>query len=531
MTQEFEEQSSGGLNLAQILGIARRRYFHFLLPLFFGWLLVWGSSWFLAPRYRSGTLILVEQPTMPKDYVTPNVSDDLGARLQNITQEILSRTRLLHIIDEFHLYANRQNQDEKVERMRKDIDIELVRDAANQVTAFNVYYTSGDPNTAQQVTSELTNLFINKNLEVRQQQSEDTTKFLSDQLEIARKNLADQEEKVRVFKSQHMGELPGQLSANLQILNGLQGQLQSETDALTAAKQQHAYLQSLYDQYRSMQASPKSGDGSSLGLPAINEELDKEKAQLADLSSRYTERHPDVRKLKEQIARTEKMREQIVADLKARSEAQSDSASPASDTVTAGGAPSPMTQIKSQLQANDLEISNRERSMKDLSAKIADYQARLNQEPIREQQLADLTRGYDQSKADYDDLLKKKTESQRATTMELVQQGERFRILDPPSLPVKPDFPNRLKFCGFGLAFGLALGAGIVAILEMTDDRLHSEDEIKEMLPVAVMAEIPVIVNVADQESAKRKILLGWATAAIVFATILVSSAFSYLHG
>lgn len=190
-----------------------------------------------------------------------------------------------------------------------------------------------------------------------------------------------------------------------------------------------------------------------------------------------------------------------------------------------------MAQIKSQLQANELEISNREHAMRDLSAKVADYQARLNQEPIREQQLTDLTRGYDQSKADYDDLLKKKNESARATSMELMQQGERFRILDPPSLPVRPDFPNRLKFCGFGLAAGLVLGCGVVAAFEMLDDRLHSEKEIKEILPVAVISEIPVITNLSDEQNAKRKVWLGWVTAAVVFATILMGSAFSYLHG
>lgn len=535
MTQDIEEQSSGGLKPDQILDIARRRHFHFLIPLFLGWLAVWGSSWFLAPRYKSGTLILVEQQAMPKNYVTPNVSDDLQGRLQTITQQILSRTRLLHIIDELHLYPGTQfNPDEKVERMRKDIEIALVRDAGDRVTAFNVYYSSGDPYTAQQATSELTNLFINENLEARQQESEGTTKFLVDQLETARRSLAEQEEKVREFKSQHMGELPGQLGTNLQILSGLQGQLQSEADAINAAKQQHAYLQTLVDQYRALQASPKTADGAPMGLPALDEELQKLKSQLSDLSSRYTERHPDVRKLKEQVAKSEKMRQQIVADSKMRSDAaqtETRSTAPAPETLNANGTPSPMAQIQSQLQANEFEISNREHAMADLKNKIADYQSRLNQEPMREQQLADLTRGYDQSKSNYDDLLKKKNESAMATSMELLQQGERFRIIDPPSLPLKPDFPNRLKFCGIGLAFGLALGAGVVASFEMLDDRLYSEKEIQEMIPVAVISEIPMIVTPFDEQGAKRKIWLGWTTAAVVLVSIFAGSVFSFLRG
>lgn len=534
ITQDIEEQSSGGFKPDQLLDIARRRHFHFLIPLFLGWLAVWGSSWLLAPRYKSGTLILVEEQAMPKNYVTPNVSDDLQGRLQTITQQILSRTRLLHIIDELHLYPGAQlNPDEKVERMRKDIEIALVRDTGDRVTAFNVYYSSGDPYTAQQATSELTNLFINENLEARQQESEGTTKFLVDQLDTARRSLSEQEEKVREFKSQHMGELPGQLGTNLQILSGLQGQLQSEADAINAAKQQHTYLQTLLDQYRALQASPKTSDGAPMGLPALDEELQKLKSQLADLSSRYTERHPDVRKLKDQVAKTEKMRQQILADIKAKSAAAETetTATPAPVALNANGTPSPMAQIQSQLQANELEISNREHAMSDLKNKIADYQSRLNQEPMREQQLADLTRGYDQSKANYDDLLKKKNESAMATSMELLQQGERFRIIDPPSLPLKPDFPNRLKFCGIGLAVGLAMGAAVVAAFEMLDDRLYSEKEIQEMTPVPVISEIPMIVTLFDERSAKKKLWLGWATAAVVVVSILAGSAFSFLRG
>lgn len=537
MVDDLEDKTEG-IDLHYYLGIVRRRHLQFLIPLFIGWALVWGASWILPSRYQSTTLILVEHPTMPKDYVTPNVEDDLQDRLQSITQQILSRTRLLHIIDEFGLYGGEQSPqspDHKVDRMRKDIAIELVRDARNEITAFNVSYTSRDPQLAQRVTSELTNLFINENLEVRQQQSEGTTKFLESQLESARKTLSEQEDKIRLFKAQHPGELPSQVASNIQILAGLQTQLQTEQDALNTAKQQRVYFETLVNQYRATQETPRSSGGSTaVGLPALNSELERLRSQLADLSSHYTERHPDVRKLKQQIADTEKMRDRIIADLKARDAAANDPSNPnngAAASTDLRDASSPMVQLQGQLQSNRVEVANRERAIADLKARVADYQARLNQEPMREQQLSDLTRGYDQSKATYDELLKKKNESAMATSMELLQQGERFRVIDPPSLPVKPEFPNRLKFCGIGLGFGFALGLAMAGLFEMTDDRIYDEKELQKLLPVAVISEIPSVDAVADLQQARRRLWLGWVTATLVFATILAGSAFSYLRG
>ncbi len=354
MAEEFEEKSPEGFSLQYWLGVARRRHLQFLIPLFVGWLAVWSASWILPPRYKSSTLILVEQPTMPKDYVTPNVNDDLQERLQSITQQILSRTRLVHIIDELNLYAadrSRHSSDELVDGMRKDIQIELVRDARNQINAFNVYYWSRDPYVAQQVTSQLTNLFINENLEVRQQESEDTTKFMEGQLETARQTLAAQEDKIREFKAQHVGELPEQLATNLQILAGLQSQLHGEEDALNSARQQHVYLQTLVDQYRALQGSSKTSDGAPVGLPAIDQQLDKLRAQLADMSSHYTDRHPDVRKLKDQIATTEKMRAQIVASMKANGDGSTATTqkAPAPRTAADIRDASPMVQVQGQL--------------------------------------------------------------------------------------------------------------------------------------------------------------------------------------
>ena len=530
MVDDLEDGSSG-FDVRHYIALVRRRHLHFLIPMFIAWAAVWGASWVIPPRYQSATLILVEHPSMPKDYVTPNINDDLQERMQSVTQQILSRTRLLHIIDQYNLYASdhaQRSPDQKVDSMRKDILIDLVRDNGNQITAFNVYYTSPDPGMAQKVTSELTNLFINENLEVRQQQSEDTTNFLESQLESARNSLAEQENRIREFKAQHVGEMPGQLTSNLQILQGLQSQLQNEEDALNSARQQQVYLQTLADQYRALQGSAKNADGTTAGLPAIDEELDKLKAQLADLSSRYTDRHPDVRKVKEQIAKTEKLRDQLLASMKAKgSNSTSDAATGPGDTAQA----SMLAPIQSQLRSNQVEIVNREKSVATLKTKIDEYQARLNQEPVREQQLADLTRGYDQSKLNYDDLSKKKNESKMATSMELLQQGERFRIIDPPSFPQKPEFPNRLKFCAIGLGLGLGMGLLVAGAFEMMDDRMYDVKELKKLLPAEVIGEIPVIENFADQQRAKRKLILGWATAGAVFVIILAGSAISYLRG
>jgi polysaccharide chain length determinant protein (PEP-CTERM system associated) len=529
MTEVSEEEQSERFDPKRYLNVVRRRHMQFLIPLLVGWLAVWGASWILPARYKSSTLILVEQPTMPKNYVEPNVSDDLQSRLQSIEQQILSRTRLLMIIDKLHLYAGGREQispDEKVEMMRKDISLELVRDNhGEQITAFRVNYLARDPRLAQQVTSDLTDLFINENLKVRQQESEDTTQFIASQLENARSGLADQEAKVREFQALHEGALPTQQASNLQILSGLQSQLQNEQDALNTAKQQRVYLQSLIEQYRGVHTATRTADGTPTGLPGIDLELEKLRAKLADLSSHYTDRYPEVQSVKDQIVKTEKRRDDLAAELKRRpndSSHGSDGSDPSQNA--------PLQQMQGQLQANQSEITNREQSISALKARIDQYQARLNQEPEVEQQLADLTRGYDQSKADYDSLLKKKNDSEMATNMEQMQQGERFSMIDPPSLPLKPDFPDRLKFCGIGLGVGLALGFVVAGGFEVMDDRLYIEKEIKDLVPVGFLSEIPEIPLLSDQRRSIKQRALGWSTAVLVVATILVGSAYTYLH-
>lgn len=541
MPEVLEEQATEGLDFHRVAGIIRRRHLQFLIPFFLGWLLVWGASWVLPPRYKSVTTILVEQPTMPQNYVAPNVNDDLQARLQSLKTQIESQTRLLLIINKLHLYGGAQNAanvDEHVGQMRKDIEVELVRDPQHQdISAFTVSYSASTPRVAQQVTGELTDLFINENNQVRQKESEGTTSFLEQQLDDARASLAEQEAKVRQFEGAHEGALPTQQASNLAILAGFQSQLQNEQDALNTAKQQKVYLQALLEQQQSVMTKvrPTNADGTATSAPtdlaSVDERLDKLRAELTDLSSRYTDKYPDVLSVKHQIAELEVERNNLVAAEKAKSKSAKQPGSVSASTEeTDPSASWPARQTQINLQANQLEIQNRESAIDSLKNKIDAYQGRLNAEPGTEQQLSDLTRGYNQSQANYDDLLKKKEQSEMATSMEQLQQGERFTMLDPPSLPATPDFPNRLKFCGIGLGVGLALGFVVAGGLEFIDDRLHSEQEIKALLPIPVVSEVPEVVNPADEESSKRRTVLGWAITAFVCVTILGGSVFSFLH-
>jgi len=516
-------------DLREILGIARRRRWLFLGPFFLGWLLVWAGSWFLPTIYRSGTLILVEQPSVPEVFVPSNVNDDLQNRLDSITQQILSRTRLLQIISQFHLYEKQRGRawsdDEKVDQMRKDIDIELVRSDDRKLSAFNIYYSSRDPELAQKTTNELAQLFIRANIEARQEQSKNTTEFLETQLEEARKSLAEQEARVREFKDKHLGELPSQSQFNLQVMTGLQNQIQSEQDALGRAQQQQTYLDSLLTQYKAIDKVGKTADGSSLGLPAIEKQLDAARAQLTDLLSRYTEKHPDVRKLKEQIASLERTRQQLLASGSSKStdEAVATTATDIRDMT-------PKMELQSQLKANQIEITNRQRTIRELQGQLGMYQARLNSAPVREQEYADITRDYNQSRANYESLLAKKNQSEMATNLEKTQQGQRFTMLDPPNLPTKPYSPNRLKLAGIALVIGLMLGGGLAGAAEYTDSRLHSERELHKLVSADIIADVPTIMTPSEEADARRQDWYTILATAAVLCCITVGFAITYLH-
>src|SRR6202166_1409478 len=232
MLDEEEIKPSRGLD--EYWTMAKRRRGYIILPAFFCLAVAWAGSWLLQATYQSDALILVEEEKVPEQYVVPNVSENFQDRLQSMTQQILSRTRLQSTVNRFHLYETRRQglfarSEDPIEQMRSDIKIDLVEAPGHpgQLTAFKIRYSSTSPQLAQQVNSELTSLFIDENLKSQQQLSESTTAFLESQLVTAQTKLEEQEAKVRAFKSAHFGNLPSQVETNVQILTGLQAQLQN----------------------------------------------------------------------------------------------------------------------------------------------------------------------------------------------------------------------------------------------------------------------------------------------------------------
>ena len=377
-----DPMDQGQRGMGEYWAMARRRRWWILLPLFICWAVVWGAGWLLPSTYQSDALILVEQQKVPEQYVVPNVTVGLQDRLQSMTQQILSRTRLQATIDRFHLYRKHSGlkalleSGDAVEQMRKDIQIDLVQPPGhpNELTAFKIRYSTGSAQLAQQVNSELVSLFIEENMRSQQQLSESTTAFLGTELEVARAKLAEQEAKVRIFKAQHLGDLPSQLETNVQILSGLQAQLQSTQRGLDGAKQQKLYLESLLQQYQSVQAGLSKGDGAATPPEQLGKQLQELHRRLTEALAVYTDRYPEVVALKDEIAKTEKLKKQI--DDEIASNRAADKTGDGSEIGTSEdadqGTPTAMMQIQSQLKANQLEIANYQQREKVLETQMTD---------------------------------------------------------------------------------------------------------------------------------------------------------------
>ena len=153
----------------------------------------------LPKSYRSSTLILIENQKIPDDYVKGIGGASIEERLTMIQQQVMSRTLLSQIIEEFKLYqgqVGREGIESAIERIRKAIKVETVGTTGSRgksVEAVTISFAHEDPMTAMKVTAKLASLFIEENLKVREQLVTGVSVFLEQELHDAKKALEAQE--------------------------------------------------------------------------------------------------------------------------------------------------------------------------------------------------------------------------------------------------------------------------------------------------------------------------------------------------
>jgi polysaccharide biosynthesis transport protein len=498
-------------------------------------------------RYTSQATLLVVPQQVPARYVTPTTETNIADAVQAMTQDVLSRTRLLELIDQFGLYAKERQHlapEEVIELMRKYIDIEPVQPASGHkdVNAFQISFVAEKAALAQEVTSKLTSFFIQANLKTREDQAANTTNFLQAQLEAAKTNLTTQETKMREFKSQYLGELPEQLQGNLAIFSSAQAQLQNSENALDRAQQQKVYLESLIGGYQRLAARGASvpgvvlspGDSSRLMSPLqiAQAELTRLQADRTKLLTVYKSTYPDVLIADRQIVNA-----QALVDKLQKADPGTSQPVPEKLEQTATApvklAPeddSAITQLRSQLEANRLDIENTLRNEAQQKALIAEYQKRLNLTPVREQQLASILRDYDLANTDYKDLLGKEQQSQLATSLEKQQGGEQFRLVEPPSLPDIPSSPKRVKISLMAIGGGLFLGLVVAFASELARPTFHTTEEITHQFGAPLVIGLPLVFTQPEKRRRTWRRTFEWVGGSVLAAIVGAAEFYVLLH-
>lgn len=482
---------------------------------------------FVPDVYRADTTILVVAQRIPGDIVKSTVTSTVQDRLRSISQQILSRTRLEPIILDLNLYPERRQREpmeDTIAHMRDQVDVQTLRG-----DAFSVGFVSESPVLAQQVAERVASLFIDENLRDRERQAEGTSQFLESELNEARQKLIEHEKRLEVYRLRHAGELPTQAASNFQAVQTLQMEAQGLNDSIERDRDRRLVLERALTDLATTGATdttaattrPTAPDPAVQGTAAA--ELATANEALRALKTRLTPEHPDVQRAERIVAELER---KAAAEQNAIAAAGSASGAPAAPAVSA--AERRARDLRAELATVTTSIRNKEARIAQVQDSLASYRGRLDAVPVRESEMTELMRDYDTLQAGYRSLLVKRQEAEIATNVERRQVGEQFRVLDPARRPERPDSPNRPLVQAIGTLAGIAIGIGIIVLMEVRDRTLHKESDVLEALNLPVLATVPRMRN-ADERRRHLRQVIGLSGAAAAGIAVAVAIAWSWL--
>ena len=494
------------LSMDDYLAMLRRRLKVILIPTLLAPLVGFAISYGFTPKYTSKSTILVEAQKVPEGYVQPVVTVDLGQRVATLQARALSAERLRPLVEKLTQQGLLHgNTDDLIESIGSSVQVLPVTSIAvpspaapgskkkSEVPGFTLTYTSSNPREAQAVCSGLADIIIAENMKDRESVAQNTTDFLTRQVEDAKRDLDAQDAKLAAFQKQYMGQLPGDEQKNLQILMGMNQQLDANTQTLNRAEQDKTYTESMLAQ----QVAAWKTSQTATNPQTLQQQLAALQAQLITLQARYTDDYPDVVKTKRDIS-------ELQSKL---SEINKAAANPGATADDKGNLTEPpeIRQLRLQIHQYESVIEQATNQQKKLQEAIKVYQGRVALSPAIEEQYKQVTRDYTTAQTFYDNLQTKKNQSEMQTAMEREQQGEQMRVLNPADVPDAPSFPDRLLFAGGGLAGGLAIGFGLALWLELRDTSVRTEGDVVAVLELPVLSQIPWVAADGSEKNGAGK--------------------------
>lgn len=566
-TQLHLQESESVQNLQAYVAILHRRRTPIVLV---GGILLGLSlaAAFLWPAtYKSMATILIEEQEIPSELVHSMITSYADQRIETIKQQVMSRTTLWKVVEQYNLYQDlrRTNPaEEVVRRFTKDIAVEVISaDVVDKRTqhptkatiAFTVAYQSNSPDLAQKVANELTSLFLGENLKSRERQVQEATSFLQQEAENLSKHISEVDEKIATFKQRASGALPELMPLNLQLLNQSDRELTDSDQQIRSLEERKNYLQGELATIK-----PNTPIMSVTGERILDsaERLRGLRAEYAGASANRSPEHPDVFKMRQEIEALEKETGQPIEIEEATKQLIDARASRATFSKHLGKDHPDVVQARRTIEALEQEVRqlssvplrkpilrpenpayiNLQAQLNSVTSslnalrttraavkrRLEDYAARLERTPEMEPGYLFLTRDRDTSGQKYQDIRSRLLEAKVSEGLEVQQKGERFSLIDPPSLPEKPDKPNRSAIVLLGFILALAGGIGSGAALELLDHSIRTPEQLTRLTQLSPLAVIPFMPNEQDLVRAvkRRRLLQGAGVGALVTILLLL---------
>jgi polysaccharide chain length determinant protein (PEP-CTERM system associated) len=529
------------LDVEDYIDIARRHKGWIIGPAFAFTVLAVVIAYLWPDTYQSTAVIRVIPPQVPASLVAPNLTMTMQARITSLTETILSRATLTNIISTLGQYKKELSthpMDDVVEQMRtKDIRISPVQTGVvtgqDRVTAFQISFLYNNRFQAQKVTNELVSRFITENLKNREEQSQGTTQFLSNEAADAKKKLDDAGQRLSDFRVRNMGHLPDQMEQNMQALNALQIQMTNVNAAISRVNQDKLLLENQLRIDKDRMAAlkdpaqqPQVATAESQKLVDKDREIAAIESGLARLRERYKETHPDVQRAEAMLAQARTERAAIVQE-QAKARPETRPVDP--ETVRQlRDLDERIRRTEAQIAAKNLEMDQHQKDLTQISASIGTYRSRIEGVPVGQKEYEQLLADRDLAEKQYMDLQGKMSSSQIATNLENRRQGEQLELLDPASLPQTPSEPKRYVIISVGAAVGLVVGLLIAGVREIKDTSLKNLKDVRAYTQLPILGSIPLLENDMVVKMRKRWSWMAWSTACLIGMLIMSGSVVYY---